>query len=328
MTDLSTTYMGLKLAHPLIVGSSTHTISPDKIRKLEEAGAGAVVLKSIFEEEIRAEVADEYESLQGDFHPEAYEYLRADKPMRMGPTKYLNRIEEIKEAVAIPVIASINCTTSSEWISFASKVEAAGADAVELNVYDIPDAFGTTASDIEERHLQLAEDIKKLLSIPVAIKIGPFYTSIPDFVTRLAEKKVDAVVLFNRFFQPDINIEDMKIVPSINLSHPEDIRLPLRWTAILRDDVDCDLCLTTGVHDASGAVKAILAGASAFQICSVLYKQDVSCIGDILEGLSAWMTRHSYSSIDEARGLLSQSKADKDGGFERVQYMKTLTSME
>lgn len=328
MADLSTTYMGLKLANPLIVGSSTHTIVPDKIKEFEQAGAGAVVLKSIFEEQIRAEVADVYESLRSSMHPEAYEYLDADMPMQLGPMKYLNRIQEIKESVSIPVIASINCIASNEWISFARKVEASGADAVELNVYDVPDDFAATAGDIEERHLKLVEDVKKQLKIPVAVKLSPFYTSIPSVVTRIVEKGADAIVLFNRFFQPDIDTKDVKIVPAVNLSQPDDIRLPLRWTAILRDHIDCDICLTTGVHNAEGAVKAILAGANAFQICSVLYKQDASCIGEILEGLSTWMRRHDCSSIDEACGLLSQGKMTKGAGFERAQYMKTLTGME
>ncbi len=328
MADLSTTYMGLQLANPLIVGSCTHTASASKIKDLEQAGAGAVVLKSIFEEQIRAEVADAYESLEGDLHPEAYEYLRADIPMQLGPAKYLERIEEVKQAVTIPVIASINCTHPDEWVSFARKIEASGADAVELNVYDIPDALDTPAAAIEQRHLELVEAITNVLSIPVSVKLGPFYTSIPGFVTRLAALNVQGLVLFNRFFPPDIDIENVKIMPSINLSRPEDIRLPLRWTAILRDHVDCDISLTTGVHDAAGAIKAILAGANTFQICSVLYRQEPGCIGDILEGLRAWMNRQSYTSIDDARGLLSQGKLAKGAGFERAQYMKALVGME
>lgn len=328
MANLSTTYMGLELANPLIVGSSTHTISAAKIRELEAAGAGAVVLKSIFEEQIRAEVADAYDSLEGDMHPEAYEYLRADIPMQLGPAKYLEQIEEIKKAVAIPVVASINCTTPAEWVSFARKIEASGADALELNVYDIPDSLDASADAVEQRHLQLVQAISKELRIPVSVKLGPFYTSLPSFVSRLAALDVQAVVLFNRFFQPDIDIENMRIAPAVNLSRPEDIRLPLRWIAILRDHVDCDLCLTTGVHDAAGAVKAILAGANAFQICSVLYRHDPGHIGTILEGVRAWMNRHSIENIGDARGRLSQHKLAGGPGFERAQYMKTLVGME
>ncbi len=328
MADLATTYMGLKLGNPLIVGSSTHTISTDKIVEFEQAGAGAVVLKSIFEEQIRAEVADAYESLQGEIHPEAYEYLRADIPMQLGPAKYLERITEVKQTVSIPVIASINCTTPAEWVSFARKIEAAGADAVELNIYDIPDSFDAPPDAIEQRHLQLVEAITGTVGIPVAVKLGPSYTSIPNFVLRLSALNVDAVVLFNRFFQPDIDIEEMQITPAINLSHPGDIRLPLRWIAILRDHVACDLCLTTGVHDESDAVRAILAGANAFQICSVLYRHTPNHIGTILDGMRSWMARHGYESIDDARGLVSQGKLAAGAGFERAQYMKTLVGME
>ncbi len=328
MTDLSTTYLGLRLNNPLVVGSSTHTITADKIRKLEDAGAGAVVLKSIFEEQIRAEVADMYESLENDLHPEAYEYLRADIPMQIGPEKYLARVREIKATTGIPVIASINCTTADKWVSFARKIEVAGADAMELNVYDIPDSPETTGVEIEARHVELVRAISEEVNIPVSVKLGPFYTSIIGVVRQLAELKIAGIVLFNRFFQPDINIEELKLTSIINLSRPEDIRLPLRWIAILRDQVECDLCLTTGVHDHEGAVKALLAGANAFQICSVLYRRDPSHIADVLDGIRGWMNRHGFSSIDEFRGMLKQKSHGKKQGFERAQYMKTLVGLE
>ncbi len=328
MTDLSTTYLGLRLGNPLVVGSSTHTIAADKIRQLEDAGAGAVVLKSIFEEQIRAEVAGMYESLENDLHPEAYEYLRADIPMQIGPEKYLERVREIKAAAGIPVIASINCTTADKWVSFARKIEVAGADAMELNVYDIPDSPETAGAEIEARHVELVRAICAEVGIPVSVKLGPFYTSIIGVVRQLAELDIAGVVLFNRFFQPDIDIENLKLTSAINLSRPEDIRLPLRWIAILRDQVECDLCLTTGVHDHEGAVKALLAGADAFQICSVLYRRDVNHIGDILDGIRDWMEHHSFSSLADFRGALKQTKLAEKRGFERAQYMKALVGLE
>lgn len=328
MIDLATTYLGLPLANPLVVGSSTHTITVDKIRKLEAAGAGAVVLKSIFEEQIRAEVADMYESLEGDLHPEAYEYLRADIPMQIGPEKYLERVREIKAAIGIPVIASINCTTADKWVSFARKIELAGADAVELNIYDVPDSPDTAGAEIEARHVEVVRAIRAEVGIPVSVKLGPFYTSIIGVVRRLAELDVAGIVLFNRFFQPDILIEDIKLTSAINLSRPEDIRLPLRWIAILRDQVQCDLCLTTGVHDHEGAIKSLLAGANAFQICSVLYRREVGHIGDILDGIRGWMNRHAFTSLADFRGTLKQTNLDENKGFERAQYMKTLVGLE
>ena len=237
MADLSTKYMGLELRSPLVVASCTLTADPDKAAALEAAGAGALVMKSIFEEQVRADVADMYEDLDSLMHPEAFEYLSADLPMQLGPEKYLQRIAEVKAAVGVPLIASVNCSIRTQWISFAERIQGAGADAIELNIYDIPDDPDQPGAEVERKHLDLVTAIKKAVSVPVAVKIGPYYSSLLEFARRLAGVEVDAIVLFNRFFQPDIDVDTLKLKTGINFSRPEDIRVPLRWIAMLRDPV-------------------------------------------------------------------------------------------
>jgi len=328
MSDLKTTYMGLTLSNPIIAGSSTHTINVDKIKALEEAGVGAVVLKSIFEEQIRADVAEMEESLQNDMHAAAYEYLQADYAMQMGPEKYLDRLREIKAAVSIPVIASVNCINPDRWVTFAKKIENAGADALELNIYDFPDEEDGSAADIEQRHLDMIAAVSAEINIPVAVKISPYYTSIPNFVKRLDALDVQGVVMFNRFFQPDIDVNDIKLKSGINLSGPDDIRLPVRWIAILRKRIECDISLTGGVHCADGAIKALLAGADTVQICSVLYKKGNKSVGEIVDGIKSWMDEKGFSSIDDFKGSLSEPKKGVKGGFARSQYVKAFVGME
>lgn len=328
MPDLSVSYMGLKLRNPLIVGSSTLTFSPERAKALEASGAAAVVLKSIFEEQIRAEVAQAYTDLEDQMHTEAYEYLRADLPMQLGPEKYLDRLCRIRDACTIPVIASINCVAADQWVSFARKVEASGASGLELNVYDVPDDPAVSGAEVEQRHLDLVSAILGEVKIPVAVKLGPYYSSMLNFAKRLAALRPAALVLFNRFFQPDVDVEALALKSGPNLSCPEDIRLPLRWIAILREYVDCDLSLTTGVHAADGIAKAILAGANAVQICSVLYKQEEDPIPGMLEDLNRWMDSKGYGGIDAFRGLLRNRREGAERGFERAQYVKTLAGME
>lgn len=328
MADLKTTYMGLEMANPLLVASCTLTIRPEKVKALADAGAGGVVLKSIFEEQIRADVAETYADLDGGMHPEAYQYVRADLPMRLGPRQYLERVEKIKAAVTIPVIASLNCVTRARWEDFARQVESAGADAIELNIYDIPDDPDTPGQEVERRHLDLATSVKGAVGIPVAVKIGPCYSSIPAFTRKLSRLGADAIVMFNRFFQPDIDLDALALKDSLNLSRAEDILLPLRWVAIVRELVSADLSLTGGVHDWTGAAKAILAGANTFQVCSVLYKKGPSEIGRILEGLSKWMDDHEYATISDFRGIMRERDLSDNRGFERAQYIKALVGLE
>jgi len=325
MTDLSTTYMGLKLVSPLMAGSSTITGTVRKLKSLEDAGAGAVVLGSIFEEQVRAEVSDMVAVLETQDNPEAYDYIRADYPMQIGPEKYLDTIRQAKALLRIPVIASLNCTTRDHWISYARKIEQAGADALELNVYDIPHDPAEDAAAVEQRHLNLVAGVSGELRIPVAVKIGPHYTSLANFIKRLTALDVQAVVMFNRFFQPEIDIEKLKLKSGINLSHAEDSGLPVRWIALLRGLIPCDIAMTTGVHGAEGAIKGLLAGANAVQVCSALYTPaGAGVIGDILKGMSAWMDRHGFGCIADFRGSLAEPAEGAGRGFARAQYVKDL----
>jgi dihydroorotate dehydrogenase (fumarate) len=328
MGDLSTTYMGLKLSNPLVVGSSTLTILPDKVKALEDAGAGAVVLKSIFEEQVRADVADAYEDLDAGMHPEAYEYLRADLPMQLGPEKYLERVAAIKTSVSIPVIASINCVTRTRWTAFAQRIADAGADAIELNVYDIPDDPDMPGAEVERRHLDLVQAVKTAVKIPVAVKIGPSYSSLLDFTRRLSSLGADAIVMFNRFFQPDVDVDTLALRDAVSYSREEDILLPLRWTALVRSQVSCDLCLTGGVHDWQGALKALLVGANAFQVCSVIYDKGPGHIGNILAGIDRWMEQKGYDRIGDFSGLMREQNLGDNKGFERAQYIKAFAGLE
>ncbi len=327
MADLSTTYMGLKLRNPVIAGSSTYTVNLDKVRVMAENGVGAVVLKSIFEEQIRADVAEMVDALERDSHAEAYEYLRADLPMRIGPEKYLDRIREIKTACDIPVIASVNCVTADRWVSYARKIQAAGADAIELNVYDIVDLEHMASDEIERRHVALAAAVVREVSIPVAVKLAPFYTSLPSFARRMDATGVRGLVLFNRFFQPDIDIETLALKPAISLSHPDDLRLPLRWTAILSGSLHADIALSGGVHGSDGVVKALLAGAAAVQVCSALYRHELSFVRELLAGIEAWMDDHGFADIGAFRGRLRREEG-VESGFERAQYVRALAGLE
>jgi dihydroorotate dehydrogenase (fumarate) len=331
MSELKTTYMGLELRNPLIVGSCSLTSTADKVAAWEEAGAGAVVLKSIFEEQIRAETAGMEESLaesDGYMSAAAYDYMRANLPMRFGPDKYLEVIKACKAKTSLPIIASVNCTEADQWVSFGRKLEAAGADAVELNIYDIPDSVDVTSDEIEARHLALVRAVASSLSIPVAAKLGPFYTSILSMATRVREAGAEGLVIFNRFLQPDIDIEAVALKNAVNLSRSEDLRLPLRWTAILSGVVGSQISLTGGVHTAEDAIKALLAGATTVQLCSTLYENGPERLGEILRGVEAWMDAHGYSDLAEVRGQLREYDLSDKQGFERVHYVKTLTGIE
>jgi len=325
MQHLRVQYMGLELASPLIAASSPFTGNLDSLRGLAEAGIGAVVLRSIFEEQIRAEVQDMEVALGTDQHAEVYDYLRADLPMQIGPERYLNLIRDAKQALDIPVIASINCVTSGQWEAFARKVEVAGADALELNVYDIPTAAKQSGADLEQRHLDLVAKVCRLVKIPVAVKLGSQYSSIPHFVGQLDASGVKAVVLFNRFFQPQIDLETLSVGKGINLSHAGDAGVAIRWLAILRQQVRCDLALTTGVHAAGDVLRGLLAGANVAQLCSALYgKEKFAVIGRIHSEMIAWMQAQGFDAIAQFRGRLSEAAEGPSRGFTRAQYVTTL----
>ena len=314
--------MGLELKNPVIVGSSGLTATVEKVKECADAGAGAVVLKSIFEEQILAEVAD-IRKASGDsyWHPEAEQYIR-EYGRHHAAEAYVDLIKAAKAAVDIPVIASVHCVSAGAWTEFANKVELAGADGLELNVYVLPSDPKRDGKQNEQVYFDVAEAVRAVSKIPMALKIGSSFSSISEVAVRLGKTSVDALVLFNRFFRFDFDIEELELVPAAFISDPAEMTVPLRWVSILSGRVDCDLAATTGVHDGAGVVKQLLAGASAIQVCSALYKNGVGYVGSILSELTDWMERHGYSSVGEFRGKMSQDASSDPAAYERVQFMK------
>ncbi|MCD6598103.1 MAG: dihydroorotate dehydrogenase-like protein [Bacteroidales bacterium] len=321
--DLSVNYLGLKIKSPVVVGSSGLTSSVKNLKKIEKSGAGAVVLKSIFEEEIyheyqsiiRKESKEDDENLG---YLDYYDYKIKEDNIK----KYLKLIEDAKSIIDIPVIASINCTCSYEWSFFAKKIQEAGADALEVNLFILPSDFSKTAQEIEAIYFRLVEKIKQDLNIPVAIKISYYFSNLAGFVKKLSNTEIDGLVLFNRFFHPDIDIDNFTITPSNVLSHSSDLAISLRWMAIFHGRVGCDLIASTGVHDGASVIKEILAGADAVQIVSSLYKNGIEYLEEIITDLRIWMGKHGFEKIDDFKGKMSQVNSPNPAEYERVQFMK------
>jgi dihydroorotate dehydrogenase (fumarate) len=319
MANLSTSYAGLKLRNPFIIGSSGITSSLDKIRKLDALGAGAIVLKSLFEEQISHETG---KNMEGSDYPEALDYVKT-YTRDNSVSEYLNLVRDAKRAVHIPVIASINCISTSEWMDFATLIQEAGADALELNVFFVPLNKDKSAKDYEKIYFDLLEGIRQKISIPVIIKLGSHFTNLTNLVSQLYFRKADGVVLFNRFFEPDINITDLKITSSEVFSFPADIRDSLRWVGIISSVVPLiDIAASTGVHSGDAAVKQILAGAKAVQLCSVLYKNGIEFLPKIIDRFESWMIEHNFKSVEEFRGIMNYSNVGDPEMFERAQFMK------
>jgi len=321
--DLSVNYLGLKIKSPVVVGSSGITTSVENLRKIEKSGAGAVVLKSIFEEEI----FNEYESIiREELKEEApnlgyldyYDYKIKESNIK----NYLELIKKAKEAIDIPVIGSINCVCSYEWSFFAKKIQEAGVDALEVNLFILPSDFSMTCEQIEEKYFKLVEKIKENLNIPVAIKISYYFSNLAAFIKKLSETGIDGIVTFNRFFHPDFDIDKFTIIPSNVLSFPSDLAISLRWTSILSGRLGCGLIASTGVHDGESVIKQLLAGADAVQTVSTLYKHGVEYITDMIDVLKAWMEKHGFEKIDDFKGKMSQVKSPNPAEYERVQFMK------
>ena len=328
MVNLETTYMGLRLKNPIIVGSSGLTNSVENIIEIERKGAAAVVLKSLFEEQInfaahktlmQDEAANQY--------PEAEDYIR-NYTRENDVSKYLDLIKKAKAAVDIPVIASINCISGDEWISFASNIEEAGADALELNIFVLPSDPNKSAADNEAVYFNIIDQVLSKVNIPVAVKISYYFSSLAKTVTQLAWKDIKGIVLFNRFFSPDIDIENFEVKTSNVFSSPSDIAISLRWIAMLSAHVKCDLAASTGVHDGTGLIKQLLAGAKAVQIASVLYKKGFKEIQSMLEELENWMDRKNFNTIEQFAGKMSIAKAENPAAYERVQFMKHFSGIE
>ena len=322
MPDLTTTYMGLRLGNPLVAGSSGLTGSADGLRRLEEGGVGAVVLKSIFEEEIAAEYDDAVSrAARKGMSLESYDYY--DYEVRGAHVaQYVELVRQAKAAVSVPVIASVNCRWSHEWVSFARDIEAAGADALELNMFFLPSDLSRSGAESEDAYLAVVDKVLKQVTIPVALKISPSFSNLAQMIARLSRTGVAGLVLFNRFYSIDFDIDAMTVTGSGTLSSPAEAASPLRWIALMSRRVGCDLAASTGVHDGAGLIKMLLAGAKAVQAASCFYLHGPGCSRAMLAELSAWMDRHGFSSIPDFRGRLSQAESVDPGVYERVQYMK------
>jgi dihydroorotate dehydrogenase (fumarate) len=327
MADLSTQYMGLPLRNPLIVASCSLVNNLEGVLRCAQAGAGAIVLKSLFEEQMRAEAKDIEQDIWLPGHPEAFEYV-SKMGMVLGPREYLQLIKGAKQAVDVPIIASLNCISPKWWADYARQIEAAGADALELNISVTPSDPERGSEDIESIYFRILEEVKARVDIPIAVKIGPHFASMARVATELCRRGTSALVFFNRFYQLDIDIDKLALAPGYKFSSPQEMSQPLRWIALLSGRLTCDLAASTGVHDGTGVIKQLLAGATVVQLCSTLYLNGIEQIGRILQELEAWMKKHNFESIDQIRGMLSQMQSDNPELYERLQYIKFLVGIE
>jgi dihydroorotate dehydrogenase (fumarate) len=326
--DLTTRYLGLRLRTPLVVAASPLSEDIDNIKRMEDAGAAAVVLYSLFEEQLRHDRFELHQRLeQGTFSsPESLTYFPEAEEYHLGPEQYLEHIRKAKEAVRIPIIASLNGSSTGGWTQYAKLIEKAGADALELNVYYIPTDLKLSGADVEQTYLEILKAVKSEVGIPVAMKLGPFFSNFANMARRLDDAGADGLVLFNRFYQPDIELDTLEVKPNILLSTPMAMRVPLRWIAILYDRIRANLAATSGIHRASDALKMLMAGADVTMLCSVLIRHGIAQIAVIERDLMAWMEEREYISVQQLRGSLSQKNCSDPSAFERAQYMRALAS--
>lgn len=326
--SLRTKYLGLDLKNPLVASAGPLTGRIESLMKIEEAGGGAVVLPSLFEEQIvgeQVEIARLYEYGTEGF-AEAQTYLPEMESYNTGPESYLRLVTQAKQSLTIPVIGSINGTSTGGWIHYGKLIEDAGADALELNIYFLATDPEMTAEQVEQQYLELVAAIRQSVSIPLAVKIGPFFSSLSNMARKLFDAGADGLVLFNRFLQPDIDLETMLVEPHLVLSNSHELRLPLRWIAILRSYFEKSLAATSGVHTAEDVVKVLLAGADVAMTTSALLKQGPGLLGDLLLGLRSWLEENEYVSVEQMKGSMSQRNSPDPGAFERANYVKTITS--
>jgi len=326
--DLRTRYLGIELKNPLVVSACPLSGKVETLQRLEEAGAAAAVMPSLFEEQIVHDEMQTYEYYEDPSHsfPEALSYFPEIETYNLGVRSYLQMVEAAKEAVSIPIIGSLNGATRGGWSRYARMIQDAGADALELNIYIVAADPHTTAEGIESRYLDILESVRQEVSIPVAVKIGPYFSALPNMARRLVKGGADGLVLFNRFLQPDIDLETLEVRPNLVLSTSEELRLPLRWIAILRGQLSASLAATTGVHTAQDVLKLLLAGADVTMTASSLYKHGPRHIGTILDGVSIWMSERGYESVEQMKGSLSQENCPNPESFERANYIKTLVN--
>lgn len=326
--DLSTKYLGMDLKSPLVVSACPLTRQMDSLRRLEDAGAAAAVLPSLFQEQIEHDDVQmsDVQDFGTDSFAESLTYFPEPADYRTGPQTCLDSIAEAKKAVSIPVIASLNGSSKGGWVRYARMMQDAGADALELNVYFVATNVEMTAGDVESRYLDLVSAVKESVSIPLAVKLGPYFSSMGNMARRLAEAGADGLVLFNRFIQPDIDLENLETSSKLVLSSPRELLVPLRWIAILRNRVSASLACTSGIHDADGMLKALLVGADVGMIASVLFKRGIDQVTTILHGVSQWMEEKEYESVSQLKGSMSRENCPDPAAFQRGNYMKALTS--
>src|SRR5579883_257850 len=330
MPDLTTKYLGLKLRSPLVPSASPLSQEISSIRRLEDAGAAAIVLYSLFEEQLRLETLelDHHLSAGTESFAESLTYFPEPSEFRLGPEGYLEHIRKAKEAVGIPVIASLNGATVGGWTKFAQQIEQAGADALECNFYYNPSDPEIKAADIEQTYVDIVWAVKSAISIPVAVKLSPFFTNFAHVAKRLDDAGADGLVLFNRFYQPDIDLEELEIRPNVLLSTPQALRLPLTWIGILYGRLRASLAATSGVHEAQDAIKLLMAGASVTMMCSALLRNGINHLRHVERGIVDWMEQHEYESIHQMQGSMSQLRCADPSAFERAQYMRAVKSLQ
>ncbi len=326
--DISTNYLGLKLSSPIIPSAGPLSQEISNIKAMEDAGAGAAVIYSIFEEQIENEQLEFYHHTDShlESHAEALSYLPVQLNFKMGPEEYLEHIRKAKEAVNIPVIASLNGKSLGGWVEYAKKIEQAGADAMELNIYRLAADLTKSSAEVEQSYIDIVKAVRKEVSIPIAVKLGPFFSSIAWMAGQLDKAGANGLVMFNRFYQPDIDLEKLEVVPNVILSTPMDMRLPLRWIAILYGRINADLAATSGIYTEKDVIKMIMAGAKVTQMLSSLLKFGISHIADVTTQLIYWMEVNEYESLDQMRGSMSYINVPDPAQFERANYMKVLNS--
>ncbi|MCA9293972.1 MAG: dihydroorotate dehydrogenase-like protein [Phycisphaerales bacterium] len=326
--NLTTTYLGFTLPHPFIPGASPLADNLDTVRRMEDSGAPMIMLRSLFEEQIVGEQLATYHAAEtmANVFGEATSFLADPPDAVFGPEQYLEHIRKIRSAVRVPVVASLNGRTRGGWLDYAKLIEQAGANALELNVYDIATDGERSAADIEQETIHMVREIKGAIALPLAVKLSPFYTSFANFARQLDEAGADAIVIFNRFYQTDIDIEELEPVTALHLSDSSEVLLRLRWLAILFDRIRADLAVTGGVHDAIGAVKALMCGATTVQMVSALLQRGPRHLFKVAASVSEWMDEHGYESLEQLRGSMSLKNCPDPSAFERANYMQTLYS--
>ena len=326
--DLSTTYMGLNLAHPLVAAPSPLSYTIDGIRRLEDAGASAVVIHSLFEEQIEGEshILDHYMSYGTESFAESLDYFPEMQHYNVGPSRYLELIEGAKAATDIPIIASLNGVSTGGWTEYAKLMEEAGADGLELNIYYIPVDTHIDGATVEQTYLQIVRDVRATIKIPIAVKVGPYFSAFANMAARLTDAGADALVLFNRFYQPDLDLEELEVVPNLVLSSSHEMRLPLRWVAILYGNVSADLAITSGVHSHIDVLKGLMAGADVTMLASELLRHGPNRLRDMRQDLASWLEDHEYESVEQLKGSMSQRNVANADAYVRANYIKMLQS--